>query len=144
MEVLEALLEELDMKRTNNKVKMLFKKQFPRISRLAGISPTSLRSPFIDDMPKDPSYGNRTEEAMITYADRRYEYENVLLAIQHCSFISQQIIILDLVQENSNQYVADTLKYGETTYKLLKKQATAEFADTYEAIAGEDLHVYKK
>ncbi len=143
MEVMDVMtLPKLNEKATGNQVKDFFRREYPRIARLAGKNPTELKSTNIDDMPKAPQYGNHVEDNVIEFSNNQLEYLRVVNAIKGCSMISQQIILYDLIQGYNVGWVSAALKYSPQRYNDLKKYAMNEFADTYEYWSGEDLHVY--
>ncbi|MCS8573800.1 hypothetical protein EFE17_01390 [Pediococcus pentosaceus] len=135
-------LPKLNEKATGNQVKDFFRREYPRIARLAGKNPTELKSTNIDDMPRAPQYGNHVEDNVIEFSNNQLEYLRVVNAIKGCSMISQQIILYDLIQGYNVGWVSAALKYSPQRYNDLKKYAMNEFADTYEFWSGEDLHVY--
>jgi len=132
----------VNLSKTASNVKDFFKYEYPRICRLAGVNPASIKSPSIDDMPKGNGFGNANEERVIQHLSRIEELKTILKAIRYWDTTSQFILIEDMIQHKSNDVVSEELGYMASRYANLKSHALQVFADSYEGVAGVDLHSY--
>lgn len=132
----------VDLGKTAVNVKRFFKKEYPRMCRVAGVNPSSIKSPSIDDMPKSAGFGNSVEEKVVNHLEKLEQVRLVLKAISYCDATSQFILIESMIQHNSNDIVSEELGYMPSRYSDYKAYALQAFADSYEGIANIDLHVY--
>lgn len=134
----------VDLGKTAVNVKRFFKKEYPRMCRVAGINPASIKSPSMDGMPKSEGFGNSAEEKVVDHLGKLEQVELVLKAIRYCDATSQFILIESLIQHKSNDIVSDELGYMNSRFSDYKAYALQAFADSYEGIANIDLHVYNE
>lgn len=132
----------VDLGKTAVNVKRFFKKEYPRMCRVAGVNPSSIKSPSMDGMPKSEGFGNSAEEKAISHLGKIEQVELVLKAIRYCDATSQFILIESMVQHKSNDIVSEELGYMNSRYSDYKSYALQAFADSYEGIANVDLHIY--
>ncbi len=132
----------VDLGKTAVNVKRFFKKEYPRMCRVAGVNPSSIKSPSIDDMPKSAGFGNSVEEKVVNHLEKLEQVKLVLKAICYCDATSQFILIESMIQHKSNDIVSEELGYMPSRYSDYKAYALQAFADSYEGIANIDLHVY--
>lgn len=127
------LLREVNFKQTRDNARSVLK-NFRRLERIAGRSLVDIKSPVITDMPKVPSHGNRTEDAMIQLADAETERNAILGALMALSLISRQILYYSFcdVEKHSNYEIGQLIcGYGEKNVEKLKSNALIEFAEAY-------------
>ena len=114
-----------------------FFKNFKRISRMAGEDPAALKSPAISDMPVSHDGGNHNDLAPKIMNDVKF-------ALSHISQRSKTIILGVYVDELPQFVMADRLRCSESSYKIYKKVALNEFADSLSSprtVLKIDLHV---
>lgn len=127
------LLREVNFKQTRDNARSVLK-NFRRLERIAGRSLVDIKSPVITDMPKVPSHGNRTEDAMIQLADAETERNAILAALMALSLISRQILYYSFcdIEKHSNYEIGQLIcGYGEKNVEKLKSNALIEFAEAY-------------
>jgi ArpU family phage transcriptional regulator len=138
----------LDEKATAKNVKSYFVRQFPQFVRYSSITnlKTLIRSPVMKDIPSTPNNINHTETETINRVSKvEYSYRMVNLtamAINECDENSQTILFGNYFENKRDWQLQDTLGYGKTQYSLIKREALNQFADTFEAKSGIDLHKY--
>lgn len=125
-----------------------FFKNFKRISRMAGEDPSALKSPVISDMPVSHNGGNHNEDKLVDHANATdlapKIMNDVRFALNHISQRSKIIILGVYVDELSQASMAERLLCSESSYKIYKKVALNEFADSLSSprtILKIDLHV---
>ena len=125
-----------------------FFKNFKRISRMAGEDPAALKSPVISDMPVSHDGGNHNEDKLIDHANATdlapKIMNDVRFALSHISQRSKTIILGVYVDELPQLAMADRLRCSESSYKIYKKVALNEFADSLSSprtVLKIDLHV---
>lgn len=111
-----------------------FFKNFKRISRMAGEDPAALKSPAISDMPVSHDGGNHNEDKLVDHANATdlapKIMNDVKFALSHISQRSKTIILGVYVDELPQFAMADRLRCSESSYKIYKKMALNEFADS--------------
>lgn len=125
-----------------------FFKNFKRISRMAGEDPAALKSPAISDMPVSHDGGNHNEDKLVDHANATdlapKIMNDVKFALSHISQRSKTIILGVYVDELPQFVMADRLRCSESSYKIYKKVALNEFADSLSSprtVLKIDLHV---
>ena len=127
------LLREVNFKQTRDNARSVLK-NFRRLERIAGRSLVDIKSPVITDMPKVPSHGNKSEDAIIQLADAETERNAILGALMALSLISRQILYYSFcdVEKHSNYEIGQLIcGYGEKNVEKLKSNALIEFAEAY-------------
>lgn len=111
-----------------------FFKNFKRISRMAGEDPSALKSPVISDMPVSHNGGNHNEDKLVDHVNATdlapKIMNDVKFALSHISQRSKTIILGVYVDELSQTSMAERLLCSESSYKIYKKVALNEFADS--------------
>lgn len=111
-----------------------FFKNFKRISRMAGEDPSALKSPVISDMPVNHSGENHNEDRLVDHANATdlapKIMDDIKFALNHISQRSRTIILGVYVDELPQLAMADRLRCSESSYKIYKKVALNEFADS--------------
>ena len=111
-----------------------FFKNFKRISRMAGEDPSALKSPVISDMPVNRSGENHNEDKLVDHANATDLAPKIMndikFALNHISQRSKIIILGVYVDELSQTSMAERLLCSESSYKIYKKVALNEFADS--------------
>ena len=129
---LTALFQYND-KQTAKNVSEFFK-NFKRISRMAGEDPSALKSPAISDMPISHGGGNHNEDKMVDHVNATdlapKIMSDVRFALSHISQRSKTIILSVYIDELPQFAMADRLRCSESSYKIYKKVALNEFADS--------------
>ncbi|OJG43300.1 phage transcriptional regulator, ArpU family [Enterococcus gallinarum] len=85
-------------------------------------------------MPRVPSIGNKSEDAMIQKVDAEVERDAILAALMALSLISRQILYYSFcdVEKHSNYEIGQLISgYGEKNVEKLKSIALIEFAEAY-------------
>lgn len=147
MELLDSI-GNVDTKATAKEVSRFFRRTIPVLLRMYGGTMASIQSPKFDGMPKS-SYGNGTENKLIKRLEKELEAREVIadvrVAIERCSFESQQIIKMAMVEKKRDWQVCEALKYSQSRYYDLKRVALNEFADAFETRKhGQDLHILEE
>ncbi|MBC9720910.1 MAG: autolysin [Lactobacillus sp.] len=126
------LLQEVDFRQTRDNARSVLK-NFRRLERIAGRSLIDIKSPVITDMPKTPSHGNKTEDAMIQLADAEAERDAILMALMALSLISRQILYYCYCVPDgfSNYKISREVGYSERSIQRMKSEALIEFAEAY-------------
>lgn len=127
------LFKEVDFKQTRANARNVLK-NFRRLDRIAGRSLIDIKSPIITDMPRVPSIGNKSEDAMIQKVDAEAERDAILAALMALSLISRQILYYSFcdVEKHSNYEIGQLISgYGEKNVEKLKSIALIEFAEAY-------------
>ena len=147
-----GLFETYDRKKTAAAVRWYFNRKLPQYARLSGLSRTELdgmyHSPIITDMPSSPSHGNGIENDIIRVLNKT-EYALRLVrmtvkSIELCDKNSQTILFGNYFRQEKDWKIQEQLNYGKTQYSRYKIEALNQFADTFEAQTGWDLHRHKK
>lgn len=140
-------LFEYDDEQTAKNVSEFFK-NFKRISRMAGEDPAALKSPVISDIPVSHDGGNHNEDKLVDHANATdlapKIMNDVKFALSHISQRSKTIILGVYVDELPQFVMADRLRCSESSYKIYKKVALNEFADSLSSprtVLKIDLHV---
>ena len=143
-----GLFETYDRKKTAAAVKWYFNRELPKYARLSGLSRTELgdmyKSPIITDMPSSPSHGNGIENNIIKVLSKT-EYALRLVrmtakSIELCDKNSRVILFGNYFKQEKDWQLQESLNYGKTQYSQYKIEALNQFADTFEAQTGWDLH----
>lgn len=127
-----ALLREVDFRRTRNNARSVLK-NYRRLERIAGRSKIDVRSPIITDMPRTPSNGNKSEDALIQLMDAESERNAIVAALMSLRLESRQVLYYSFctVERYSNQAIAQEMDYAVRTIEGLKATALIEFAEAY-------------
>ncbi|WP_290033707.1 ArpU family phage packaging/lysis transcriptional regulator [Ligilactobacillus cholophilus] len=126
-------LFEYDDEQTAKNVNNFFK-AFKRISRMAGEDPSALKSPVITDTPVSHDGGNHNEDKLVEHINATdlapKIMSDVRFALNHISQRSKMIILGVYVDELSQVIMAEKLQCCKSSYKIYKKVALNEFADS--------------
>ena len=126
------LLKEVDFPKTRNNARSILK-NFRRLERIAGRSKIDVRSPIITDMPRTPSNGNKSEDAIIQMMDAEAERDLIVRALLSLSLESRQVLYYSFctVERYSNVQIANKMGYSIRTIEDYKATALIEFAEAY-------------
>lgn len=148
-----SLLKDIDYKQTAEKTDDFLSNKFPHIVMRCGRSLTDLSSPQLSLAPGGSHKTDVQESAIVN----GLEMDNIVRAVHHaiysCSEISQKILLLNYINNYSQNRIVLLLPYERSQYfHVLKPQALVDFADRYDywqvqcGVDQEDiidLHVYK-
>lgn len=133
--------EEVDELATRKNVRKFFKKIFPRLIMLSGITPTQLQSPTLSDMPASKPVGNTNEKKIINMLEAQRLVKEVINCINcvrgHGSTILYDVYVLDVADWKT----ANKIGYSSARYQDFKNQSLLDFADAF--MYEKDLHIYK-
>lgn len=126
------LLREIDFRRTRQNAKSILR-NYRRLERIAGRSKIDVRSPIITDMPKIPSNGNKSEDAIIQMMDAEAERDAIVVALLALGIDSRQVLYYSYctVDRYSNVGIAQQMGYSVRTIEDYKATALIEFAEAY-------------
>ena len=133
--------EEVDETATRKNVKKFFKKIFPRLIVLSGLTPTQLQSPTLSDMPTSKPVGNTNEKKIINMLEAQRLVKEVINCIKCCRGHGSTILYDTYVLNIDNWKTANKIGYSHARYQDLKNQSLLDFADTF--MFEKDFHVYK-
>lgn len=133
--------EEFDELATRKNVRKFFKKTFPRLIMLSGISNTQLQSPTLSDMPTSKPVGNSNEKKIINMLEAQRLVKEVINSIKCCRGHGSTILFDVYVLDIADWKTANKIGYSPARYQDLKNQSLLDFADTF--MCEKDLHVYK-
>ena len=133
--------EEVDETATRKNVKKFFKKIFPRLIVLSGLTPTQLQSPTLSDMPTSKPVGNTNEKKIINMLEAQRLVKEVINSIKCCRGHGSTILYDTYVLNIDNWKTANKIGYSHARYQDLKNQSLLDFADTF--MFEKDFHVYK-
>lgn len=126
------LLREVDFRKTRQNARNILK-NYRRWERIAGRSKIDVRSPIITDMPRTPSNGNKSEDAIIQMMDAEAERDAIVLALMRLSLDSRQVLYYSFctVDRYTNVWIANKMGYAVRTIEDYKATALIEFAEAY-------------
>lgn len=126
------LLREIDFRRTRQNAKSILR-NYRRLERIDGRSKIDVRSPIITDMPKTPSNGNKSEDAIIQMMDAEAERDAIVVALLALGIDSRQVLYYSYctVDRYSNVGIAQQMGYSVRTIEDYKATALIEFAEAY-------------
>ncbi len=126
------LLREIDFRRTRQNAKSILR-NYRRLERIAGRSKIDVRSPIITDMPKTPSNGNKSEDAIIQMMDAEAERDAIVVALLALGIDSRQFCIIRIALLIDTQMfgIAQQMGYSVRTIEDYKATALIEFAEAY-------------
>lgn len=126
------LFREVDFYQTRKNAKDVLKK-YRRLDRIAGRSLVDVRSPIITDMPKNPSHGNKSEDAMLQHIEAESERNAILTALMALGLTSRQILYYSFCVPDSfsNYKISREMGYSERQIQRMKSEALIEFAEAY-------------
>lgn len=143
-----GLFEEYDRKKTAAAVKWYFNREFPKNVRLAGMSTLDvkelIKSPVITKMPSSPAHGNGVEDTLVKVLNKTERalrlVRKTVKSIELCDEKSQAILFGNYFKQEKDWQLQERMNYGKTQYSQYKIEALNQFADTFEAQTGWDLH----
>lgn len=126
------LFQEIDFPCTRSNAHKILK-QYRKFERIAGRAKIDIRSPQINDMPKAPSFGNKTEDAIIQFIYAKDERDEILKAITSLDLVKRQLLYYTYCEpdEYSNELIANKIGYSARHVSRLKKDALIYFAEAY-------------
>ncbi|WP_029487095.1 ArpU family phage packaging/lysis transcriptional regulator [Enterococcus gallinarum] len=126
------LLREIDFRRTRQNAKSILR-NYRRLERIAGRSKIDVRSPIITDMPKTPSNGNKSEDAIIQMMDAEAKRDAIVVALLALGIDSRQVLYYSYctVDRYSNVGIAQQMGCSVRTIEDYKATALIEFAEAY-------------
>lgn len=133
--------EEVDELATRKNVRKFFKKTFPRLIMLSGISSTQLQSPTLSDMPTNKPVGNTNEKKIINMLEAQRLVKEVINSIKCCRGHGSTILYDVYLLNIADWKTANKIGYSHSRYQDLKNQSLLDFADAF--MFEKDLHVYK-
>ncbi|MGM0206449.1 hypothetical protein IGI96_000918 [Enterococcus sp. DIV0421] len=130
------MIKEADIKQTKENARSILR-QYRTLERKAGRSPIDIRSPFINDMPKAPKNGNKTEEAMIQHIETKEKIQAIEYALSRLGLMSRQVLYYTYCVRDimTNDEIADNLGVATRTLNRMKSEALLEFADVFGIVA---------
>lgn len=142
---------DIDCLKTARKVTDFLDKKLDRYLALSGKQRFDLKSPEMDGMPKAPSYGNNSENRMLSIWLAEEVVDCVGCAMRNMTKESQKILLSRYSDQMMVYKITQELNYSASTYTRRQEKALCEFADRFEyqvikhGIHTEvaDLHVYK-
>ena len=107
--------------------------------RLAQRTKIALRSPVMDGMPKSPSYGNKSEEKLVSHADELRYVACCEIAIRSVELEKYRIILTETYLVSLDQrkpwwLIAEELHLSKSAYYRDFKEALLAFADWCELV----------
>lgn len=133
--------EEFDELATRKNVRKFFKKIFPRLIVLSGLTPTQLQSPTLSDMPTSKPVGNTNEKKIINMLEAQRLVKEVIDCIKCCRGHGSTILYDTYVLNIADWKTANKIGYSHARYQDLKNQSLLDFADAF--MFEKDFHVYK-
>lgn len=127
-----GLLRDVDFNQTRkNAVNTL--KNYRRLQRITGKSKIDIKSPIITDMPKAPSHGNKTEEALIQHVDAEGELNAIVAGLMSLSLTSRAVLYYSFCDKErwTNDLIGMEIGYSERQVRRVKDDALVEFAEAY-------------
>ncbi|GBD74233.1 putative autolysin regulatory protein ArpU [Tetragenococcus halophilus subsp. halophilus] len=127
-----GLLRDVDFNQTRkNAVDTL--KNYRRLQRITGKSKIDIKSPIITDMPKSPSHGNKTEEALIQHVDAEGELNAIVAGLMSLSLTSRAVLYYSFCDKErwTNDLIGMEIGYSERQVRRVKDDALVEFAEAY-------------
>ncbi|MEY8737180.1 ArpU family phage packaging/lysis transcriptional regulator [Lactobacillus sp. AN1001] len=136
---------DVDTISTAANVRQFFKKDYPKLLRMAGVSSSYVKSPVLSDEPKAPLFGNSSENKMKKRIYAQQTLECVARALDAIRYESKQILIAVYADKLNVWDVCELIGCERAQYQLKKRKAENEFADAFETCCDwwRDLHVYK-
>lgn len=136
---------DVDVIETSANVRQFFKKDYPKLLRMAGVNSSYVKSPVLTDEPKTPSFGNNSENKINKRIYAQQTLECVTRALDVIRYESKQILIAVYADKLNAWQVCELVGCERAQYQLKKRKAENEFADAFETCCGwwRDLHVYK-
>lgn len=130
------MIKEADIKQTKENARAILK-QYRSLERKADRNPIDIRSPFINDMPKGPSRGNKLEDALIQNIEIKEKLSAIEYALSRLSLMSRQTLFYTYCVKDimTNDEIADNLGVATRTLNRMKSEALLEFADVFGIVA---------
>lgn len=127
-----GLLRDVDFNQTRkNAVNTL--KNYRRLQRITGRSKIDIKSPIITDMPKTPSQGNKTEDALLQHMDAEGELNAIVAGLMALSRTSRAVLYYSFCDKErwTNDLIGMEIGYSERQVRRVKEDALIEFAEAY-------------
>lgn len=127
-----GLLRDVDFNQTRkNAVDTL--KNYRRLQRITGRSKIDIKSPIITDMPKSPSYGNKTEDALLQHINAEGELNAIVAGLMSLSLTSRAVLYYSFCDKErwTNDLIGMEIGYSERQVRRVKDDALVEFAEAY-------------
>lgn len=136
---------DVDTISTAANVRQFFKKDYPKLLRMAGVNSSYVKSPVLSDEPKVPTFGNSSENKMDKRIYAQQTLECIAKALNAIGYESKQILIAVYADNLNAWQVCELIGCERAQYQLKKRKAENEFADAFETCCDwwRDLHVYK-
>lgn len=126
------LLKEVDEKASVKEARGLLTK-YRRLSRMAGIKLTDIRSPQLNGMPKTKGYGNHVEEHIVKHLDAETVINDINTAMKNMNETSFKVLYYSYCSSSKFTYyqIAPKVGYSAESMDYLKRIALLEFAESY-------------
>lgn len=125
-------LPEVDEKLSIAQARGLLSK-YRRLSRIAGVRLTDIRSPQLDGMPRTKGYGNQAEDRLINHLDAETIINEINMAMQYLNETSAKVLYYSYCSANTFTYyqIASKIDYSDGSIDHLKRVALMEFSECY-------------
>jgi len=139
---MDSLFPAIDTDKTIKNCKHFLAVTFPAMVRTSGKSVSDLKSPTVDDMPRQTSSDNGIERRIYQRLYAEQVVRRTIEAISHCSETSKQVLSYLYLDEYTDTMCYMSIGYSRSHYfDHVKPAALLEFADAYLL---DDLHVLKE
>lgn len=127
-----GLLRDVDFFQTRRNARKCLA-QYRRLQRITGKSKIDIKSPIITDMPKSPSQGNKSEDALIQHMDAEGELNAIIAGLMSLSLTSRAVLYYSFCDKErwTNDLIGMEIGYSKRQVERLKSEALIEFAEAY-------------
>lgn len=127
-----GLLRDVDFNQTRENAKDTLA-NYRRLQRITGQSKIDIKSPIITDMPKSPSHGNKTEDALLQQIDAQGELNAIVGGLMSLPLTSRAVLYYSFCDKErwTNDLIGMEIGYSERQVRRVKVDALIEFAEAY-------------
>lgn len=127
-----GLLRDVDFNQTRENAKDTLA-NYRRLQRITGRSKIDIKSPIITDMPKSPSHGNKTEDALLQHVNAESELNAIVAGLMSLPLTSRAVLYYSCCDKErwTNDLIGMEIGYSERQVRRVKEDALIEFAEAY-------------
>ncbi|MCF1614640.1 autolysin [Tetragenococcus koreensis] len=127
-----GLLRDVDFNQTRENAKDTLA-NYRRLQRITGRSKIDIKSPIITDMPKSPSHGNKTEDALLQHINAEGELNAIVAGLMSLPLTSRAVLYYSFCDKErwTNDLIGIEIGYSERQVRRVKEDALIEFAEAY-------------
>ncbi|KFN92159.1 ArpU family transcriptional regulator [Tetragenococcus muriaticus 3MR10-3] len=106
-----GLLRDVDFNQTRENAKDTLA-NYRRLQRITGRSKIDIKSPIITDMPKSPSHGNKTEDALLQHINAEGELNAIVAGLMSLPLTSRAVLYYSFCDKERYSTTLFVIKSG--------------------------------